>query len=231
MGRRVRAATAPGTPGHRTLPPALIADIAGGAYPAVMNILLALRRRDENGEGAFLDVAMTENVFPFMFGALANANAAGAWPRSSSERLTGGSPRYHIYESKDGALITVAALEQKFWLAFTKAIGLEAELIDDRRDPARTIARVTEIIASRNAADWKPIFDQADCCCSIAQDLRAAVADPQFAAGGIFARMLANDGGDTIPALPLPLANSLQNATSEPVSAVQPGAHNAEFGF
>ncbi len=224
-------ALSPGAPGQRTIPPALIADIAGGAYPAVMNILLALRQRDESGEGAFLDVAMTENMFPFMFWALANANAAGTWPRSGGERLTGGSPRYHIYESEDGALITVAALEQKFWLAFTKAIDLEAELIDDRRDPARTIARVTEIIASRTAAEWRPIFDAADCCCSIAQDLRAAVADPQFAARGIFARVLANDRVETIPALPLPLANSLQNAAAATASAPQPGANNADFGF
>jgi crotonobetainyl-CoA:carnitine CoA-transferase CaiB-like acyl-CoA transferase len=40
----------PGPPGARVVPPALIADIAGGAYPAVMNILLALRRRDASGE-------------------------------------------------------------------------------------------------------------------------------------------------------------------------------------
>lgn len=220
-----------GAPGHRSLPPGLIADIAGGAYPAVMNILLALRQRDSTGEGAFLDVSMTENVLPFAFWALANANAANVWPRDGGERLTGGSPRYHIYESKDGRLVAVAALEQKFWLAFTQAIGLEAELIDDRRDPARTIARVTEIIASRTAAEWRPVFDAADCCCSIVQDLQAAQADPQFAARGIFARMLANERGETIPALPLPLANDLQKQESTALSAPQPGANNAEFGF
>ena len=56
-----------GTPGHRTVPPGLIADIAGGSYPAVMNILLALRQRDASGEGCFIDVSMTESVFPFAY--------------------------------------------------------------------------------------------------------------------------------------------------------------------
>jgi alpha-methylacyl-CoA racemase len=224
-------ALSPGEPGHRTLPPGLIADIAGGAYPAVMNILLALRQRDRTGEGAFLDVAMTENVLPFTFWALANANAANTWPREGGERLTGGSPRFQIYESKDGKLVAVAALEQKFWLAFTQAIELDAELIDDRADPAGTIARVKEIIASRSGAEWKPIFDEADCCCSIVQDLRAALSDPHFTERGIFARMLANERGDTIPALPLPLANSLQKHEAETLSAPQPGANNIEFGF
>src|SRR5262245_47228615 len=40
-----------GPPSHPVLPPALIADIAGGAYPAVMNIMLALRERDRTGRG------------------------------------------------------------------------------------------------------------------------------------------------------------------------------------
>jgi crotonobetainyl-CoA:carnitine CoA-transferase CaiB-like acyl-CoA transferase len=220
-----------GAPGHRTLPPGLIADIAGGAYPAVMNILLALRQRDASGEGTFLDVAMTENVLPFAFWALANANAADTWPRDGGERLTGGSPRYHIYETKDGKLATVAALEQKFWLAFTQAIGLDAELIDDRRDPQRTIARVAEIIASRTADEWRRVFDAADCCCSIVQDFRAAVSDAHFAERRIFAHTVTNARGDVIPALPLPLANALQRQDGESVSAPQPGAHNAEFGF
>ena len=40
-----------GPPGARVVPPALIADIAGGAYPAVINILLALRRARRTGRG------------------------------------------------------------------------------------------------------------------------------------------------------------------------------------
>ena len=223
-------ALSPGAPDHRTLPPGLIADIAGGAYPAVMNILLALRQRDRNGEGAFLDVAMTENVLPFTFWAIANAIAANTWPREGGERLTGGSPRYHIYESKDGKLVAVAALEQKFWLAFTKAIGLDADLVDDRRDPAGTIARVKEIIASRSAAEWTPIFDTTDCCCSIVQDLRDALSDPHFAARGLFSRTLLNDLGQSIPALPLPLSGSVRS-DDDARAAPSPGANNAEFGF
>src|SRR6218665_602720 len=38
------------------LPPPLIADIAGGAHPARLHILLALRQRDQTGQGCMLDV-------------------------------------------------------------------------------------------------------------------------------------------------------------------------------
>src|SRR5215468_2706269 len=51
-------ALAPGPADRPTVPPALIADIAGGAMPAVMNILLGLRRRDATGAGCFIDIAM-----------------------------------------------------------------------------------------------------------------------------------------------------------------------------
>ena len=42
----------PGPSDHPVVPPMLAADIAGGSFPAVINILLALRGRDQSGTGA-----------------------------------------------------------------------------------------------------------------------------------------------------------------------------------
>src|ERR1700712_5629768 len=39
--------------GNGVVPPALVADIAGGAYPAVINILLALNQRERTGLGRY----------------------------------------------------------------------------------------------------------------------------------------------------------------------------------
>jgi alpha-methylacyl-CoA racemase len=220
-----------GPPGQRTVPPALIADIAGGSYPAVMNILLALCRRDATGEGCFIDVSMAESVFPFLYWAIGAGLGSGAWPNDGGERLTGGSPRYHLYETRDGKIAAVAALEQKFWEAFTVAIGLEPKFIDDERDRAATIARVAEIIAGKTAAEWLPIFDQADCCCSIVQDIRAALDDPHFKARGLFAPRLTNEKGEVLPAIPVPIDKPLRPGATTDASAPALGAHNAEFGF
>lgn len=52
----------------RVLPPALVADIAAGAFPAVMNILLALQQRNATGTGCRLDIAMTDALFAFQYG-------------------------------------------------------------------------------------------------------------------------------------------------------------------
>src|SRR5207253_1155176 len=108
--------------------PALMADIGGGSFPAVINILLALRRRDLTGEGCRLDIAMADTMFTFAWLGLAVGQATGRFPGPGELLVAGGSPRYQLYPTRDGKLVACAALEQKFWLAFVAAIGLAAEL-------------------------------------------------------------------------------------------------------
>ena len=219
----------PGPPGARVVPPALIADIAGGAYPAVMNILLALRRRDATGEGAYLDIAMTDSLFTFAYWAIGSGLAAGQWPGSGTDLVTGGTPRYRLYETKDGRIVAAAPIEQRFWEMFVKAIGLEPEFADDARDPAATTARIAEILRSRTAAEWVPIFEAADCCCSIVQDVRAALADAHFRARGLFSHVLNNETGAQMPALPVPISDVFRAAPGETKSAPALGANNQEL--
>ena len=120
IGHTGLLALQPGPPDRPVVPPALIADIAGGTLPAVINILLALRQRDRTGQGCHLDIAMTDAMFTFAGHALAVGHATGAFPGAGGARLTGGSPRYQLYPTRDGKLVACAALEQKFWLAFTR---------------------------------------------------------------------------------------------------------------
>ena len=218
-----------GPPGSPVVPPALIADIAGGAYPAVMNILLALRHRDASGQGAYLDIAMTDSLFTFSYWAIGNGFAAGQWPGNATDLTTGGTPRYRLYETKDGRVAAVAAIEQRFWEPFVAAIGLEPCLADDARDPAATAARIAEIMRARDAAEWAPIFDAADCCCSIVQDVQTALADAHFRARGLFAHGLSNESGARMPALPVPINNAFRAAPAHAKSAPALGAHNPEM--
>jgi crotonobetainyl-CoA:carnitine CoA-transferase CaiB-like acyl-CoA transferase len=212
-----------GDPGRPVVPPALVADIAGGAYPAVMNILLALIRRGVTGKGAHLDIAMADNVFPFLYWAMGSGLAAGQWPGNGTDLVTGGTPRYRLYAAANGRLIAAAPIEQKFWDAFCDAIGLEPAWRDDSRDPAGTASRIAAVIAARPAAAWRPILAAADCCCSVVATVEEALADPQFRARGLFDRVLRNARGDTLPALPTPLAPALRadprEAASPPLGA------------
>jgi crotonobetainyl-CoA:carnitine CoA-transferase CaiB-like acyl-CoA transferase len=197
---------AAGADGAPVVPPALIADVAGGSYPAVLNILLALRERDASGRGCHLDIAMTDHLFPLMWWALGQGFAARRWPRPAGELLTGGSPRFQIYRTAAARFLAAAPLEQRFWERFAELIGLEPALRNDRSDPAATIARVAEIIRAQDAAYWQARFAGEDVCCALVATLEEAVRDPHFVGGGLFAGALTDGAGRSMPALPVPLA-------------------------
>ena len=216
------SADADGTPG---IPPTLIADIGAGTYPAVVNMLLALRRRDASGEGCFLDIAMTDNLFTFMFWGLALGHSTGNWPRAGREQLTGGSPRYRIYPTADGRYLAVAALEDKFWKTFCDIIELPPELCDDRHDPAATIAAVSMRVTAMPAAHWDTVFVGADVCCSVVRSLEEAVRDVHFCARGLFERKVTIPG-HALPALPVPVVPVLR-ANKMVAAAPMVGADNA----
>lgn len=190
---------------HAVLPPTQIADIGGGSFPAFANILLALIGRQKSGRGTRLDIAMADAMFTFALFAHSQVVASGKAPANGSALLTGGSPRYRLYPAKDGGLIAVGALEQKFWDGFCRVIGLEEALRDDRRNPQETMKAVASLIASRTAAEWAPLLAAADCCATPVRPLHEAMADPHFAGRGLFDHAL--DGFATpVPAAVVPIA-------------------------
>src|SRR5262247_2842483 len=101
IGNTGLLALQPGPPEAPVVPPALIADIGGGSFPAVINILLALRRRDATGEGCCLDIAMADAMFTFAWYALALGQATRRFPAPGELLLAGGSPRYQLYPTSD----------------------------------------------------------------------------------------------------------------------------------
>ncbi|MGH6684890.1 MAG: CaiB/BaiF CoA transferase family protein [Pseudolabrys sp.] len=208
----------PGPMSHPVVPPALVADIAGGSFPAVINILLALRARDQSGQGCHLDIAMTDAMFTFGWAALAIGSATGKFPEPGEMWLVGGSPRYQLYPAKDSKFVACGAIEQKFWTAFTQAIGLTVEFIDDRRNPKATRDAVAKIIATRSSDEWRPIFAAADCCTTILVPLEDALRDPHFVDRGLFDHKVESAAGKSIPALPLPISPAFRD---------QPGAKKA----
>ncbi|WP_421857001.1 CaiB/BaiF CoA transferase family protein [Oricola sp.] len=199
-----------GTKDVPTIPPALIGDIAGGTYPAIFNILLALIHRDRTGEGAHLDISMSDNLFPFAYWAIGQGEVTGDWPGSGDGLITGGSPRYRLYPTVDGRFAAVAALEQKFWMTFCEAIGLDDALRNDAAEPEATAAGVAAIIAARPAAHWETVFDTADCCCTVVRTLSEAMRSKHFRTRGLFDARVASPDGAEITAMPVPVARQFR---------------------
>ncbi len=142
-------------------------DLAGSMW-ATVGILAALHRRDVTGQGDHVDVGLLDGLIG-MLGYLAEIFlVTGRDPeRSGNNHPT--VPAYGRYRVKDGDIV-VAAQMDPFWQGFCRAAG-RPDLADDPRfrtvpDRAKHYAEVervvTEIMATRTAADWEAALDAED---------------------------------------------------------------------
>lgn len=154
------------------VPASLTADIAGGAYPAYMNIVTALVGRAGDGRGRHLDIAMTRNLAPFLFWQICQDGA----PKGAITAFMQGSPRYALYRTADRRWLAVAALEDRFWERFCRIAGCEDLIGRDDADPRGTRAVLSGRIARRPADDWRATFKDHDVCAAIAATAAEAVA-------------------------------------------------------
>ncbi|HRK25127.1 MAG TPA: CaiB/BaiF CoA-transferase family protein [Beijerinckiaceae bacterium] len=189
-----------------TLPPLLAADIAGGSFPAMINILLGLRQRDQTGEGCYIDIAMADTPASFAWHAAATLAVSGRSPLDGAELFTGGSPRYHTYPTLDRRLVAVGALEDKFWNVFCDAIGVPELLRVPSAPPATVIEFISQIIATKPARHWKQVLEPLDACVCVVATLEEATTDPHFILRGLFSRRTKLADGTEVPCAHVPVA-------------------------
>ena len=209
----------------------LAADLAAGSYPAVMNILLAVQQRNRTGKGCYIDVSMTDCLFPLMFWSLGLGWGTGRWPKHGGQLLTGGSPRYQVYTTSDGRFLAVAALEDRFWNEFCSIIDFDRKSIDESAEPEKVIQAIQSIVDQKSSSQWQDKFENRDACAVVANTLEEAVQDPHYVARGVFDRQIHSETGATVNALPMPFVNDLINASSTDASVPELGEHNSKFGF
>ena len=214
---------------HPVLPPAQIADIGGGTFPAVINVLLALLRRERTGEGAFLDIAMSDAMFTFSLFAQAAGTVSGRYPGNGEVLLSGGSPRYGLYPARCGTPICVGALEDHFWTRLCTVLEIAVDVRDDTRTPDRSRQAVAAAIAGRTAAQWQPILAAADCCASVLTPLAEAMRDPHFIARGLFDHSVGDEDG-YLPATVVPIDRQFRDAPGIRPAPEMPDANANDAG-
>ncbi len=156
-----------GRAGQPPTPPLnLVGDFAGGGLLLAYGIVAALLERATTGVGQVIDAAMIDGaalmMIPF-FG----ASASGFWGARGTNLLDSGAPFYDVYETADGRWMAVGALEPQFYARFLAGLGLDADTLPGRDDPANWPAlrdRFTAVFRTRTRAEWCAVFDGTDAC-------------------------------------------------------------------
>lgn len=171
--------------GDPIVPATTIADIAGGALPATIGILMSLIHRQKTNEGQFVDIGMMDGVIPLLQTVLPDFLASGELPKRGEQMLDGGHANYNVYETKDGRYLSVGAVEEKFWKSFCEIIDRE-DLIPHLYGPLhqqhQMKADIQEVIIKKTLAEWMEDFSDIEACVSPINRLDEMVNDPQVIA-------------------------------------------------
>ena len=195
MGFTGPAGDAPQVPGVQ------IADIGGGALYAVIGILAALQQRERTGEGAFVDIAMTEGALSFAAFGL-GLRAGGLVAARGEDMLMGGVAVYGTYRTRDGRFVSLASLEPKFWTAFCNGVGIPVRLEALAPGPhqPKVRAELEALFAERTRDEWAAFGAEHDCCLEPVLDASELMGDPQHQARGVFADGLSSMRTPVAPA-------------------------------
>lgn len=161
-----------------------VTDVTAGMF-AVIGILMALRRRDQTGQGQLVDVSMFDGIISAMTSNLMNYLGSGRTPQPCGTGFPTVVP-YRVYDAADRG-ISIAIGTEKLWATLCDAIGRpelkthpqfesNALRVENRRDLDRILC---ELFAQRSALEWVATFRAAGIPCSLVNTFPEVVDHPQ----------------------------------------------------
>ena len=174
-----------------------IADVAGGSHHAVMGILAAVIKRQETGEGAFIDISMTDAAFAL--NAMAGAAAlAGGQPQKPESGMLNGGTFYDYYQTRDGRWLSVGSLEPQFSSRLCDTLGLgemKSHALSQKPEHQQELkAAIKQKIEERSLAEWREVFAEVDACVEPVLTIEEAAEHPQLRARGMVVERDRGDG-------------------------------------
>lgn len=165
--------------GKPAVPGVLISDMSAGMQAAIA-ILIALRHRDQTGQGQEIDISLHNTALSLLPTAASCLFGDASIAKRGTHWFTGSQPNYNIYETADGRYLAVACFEYKFWHNMCSAMQ-RLDLID-KLDRAELFAQTTQELQqdflSKTAAEWLQIFDGKDTCVTPVLTYAEAAVDP-----------------------------------------------------
>jgi alpha-methylacyl-CoA racemase len=182
----------------------LLGDFAGGGFYLVTAILAALHERHRTGRGRVLDIGIVDGV-TYLTAMLHEYRATGRWTDApGANRLDTGAPYYDVYECADGRHLAIGALEEPFFQAMLRVLGIDPDLGFDRLDPEnwpRLRSMMSEAVKRRTRDEWASLAADSDACMAPVLDLGEASGEAHVRARAVLAPR--PDGVGFRPVLPI----------------------------
>lgn len=195
----------------------LVGDYGGGALYLVVGVLAALIEARKSGEGQVVDCAMCDGAASLM-SLFCELSAAGRWKDDrDSNLLDGGAHFYGTYQCKDGAFISLGAIEPQFYAQLRELAGLTDPLYAGQMDAAnwpKMKAAMTAVFKTKTRAEWCAIMEGTDVCFAPVLSLSEAPDHPHMAAREIF---VSHDG--VVQPAPAPRFSRTPSAIRKTVTA------------
>jgi crotonobetainyl-CoA:carnitine CoA-transferase CaiB-like acyl-CoA transferase len=168
-----------------------VGDHAAGVN-LVCGILAAMRLRDADGRGRYVEVSLLQTGLHILGTDVANALVTRA-PGKRHDRQSPANPLWNSYATADGRwLLLVMVDPDRYWPKLCRALE-RADLEQDERfadgfkraaNSATLVRELEAVFARRSLAEWRPLLDAAGLIWAPVQRVDEVVDDPQVRAMG-----------------------------------------------
>jgi crotonobetainyl-CoA:carnitine CoA-transferase CaiB-like acyl-CoA transferase len=156
---------------------------------AAFAILAALFRRERQGRGEYVDVAMFDASLAFMTSTAVPYLVTGRTPERTGNTGYSGQPTSALFETRDGRQISLGVVQQSQFEALARQLGCERWLADPRfanadlrrQNTLVLTAELRQIFLKADAADWEAQLSAAGVPCGMVRDVAEAVSLPGLA--------------------------------------------------